>query len=193
MSTDPTTPRKDTVITVTDLDPRWTCDAGASLIAQATSPGAGRLPRLHAVIYVCAAHQTDAEALITAAGYALDTEAAPAGHRRDPWTCGHITAYEAAAAAALSRDLAEQVTTTAAAHRAVTHYSRTAGTTAGQDGAEIRPGAACTDEDDNAETEVTLAYHHPDREEWHGPVVYRRMVRVADLPQILLAIDDAEA
>lgn len=45
---------------------------------------------------------------------------------------------------------------------------------------------------DDAETEVTLTYHHPDRGEWEGPVVYTRTVRVADLPKILQAIDDAE-
>lgn len=92
--------------TPTDARADWTCDTGASLIAQATGPSAGRLPRLHAVIYVCEAHRTDAETRIAAAGYRPDVEAAPPEHRSDPWPCGHITAYEAAAARALTADAA---------------------------------------------------------------------------------------
>lgn len=83
----------------------WFCDTGASLIVEATSPGAGSLPRLHAVIYACGAHQAAAEARITAAGYSPDVEGAPSAHRWDPWSCGHITAYEATAADRLGGDL----------------------------------------------------------------------------------------
>jgi hypothetical protein len=88
--------------TVIDTTAGWTCDTGASLIADATSPGRGRLPDLHAVIYVCEAHRADAEARIAAAGYRPDTNPAPPSHRWNPWPCGHITAYEAAAADGLA-------------------------------------------------------------------------------------------
>ena len=81
-----------------DADAGWTCGAGASLIAEATSPGRGRLPHVHAVIYVCQAHRAAAEQRITAAGYRPGVDPAPASHHYDPWPCGHITAYETDAA-----------------------------------------------------------------------------------------------
>lgn len=84
-----------------DMATGWSCTTGASLIAEACSPGTGSLPRLHAVIYVCQAHRADAEARITAAGYTPDVEDAPPSHRWDPWACGHITVYEEMAAARL--------------------------------------------------------------------------------------------
>lgn len=78
---------------VADRHAGWDCIAGASLMANAESPGAGRIPNLHGVIYVCADHQADAEARITAAGYTPSVEDSPPGHRWDPWPCGHVTAY----------------------------------------------------------------------------------------------------
>lgn len=87
---------------VIDKHTGWTCETGASLLANANSPGNGSLPDLNAVIYVCADHQTDAEARITAAGYDADTEPAPPSHQWNPWPCGHITAYRTEAADALS-------------------------------------------------------------------------------------------
>ena len=81
----------------------WTCETGASLLAGAESPGKGRLPDHHGVIYVCADHRAEAEALISAAGYDAATEPAPPGHRWNPWPCGHVTAHDAAALAALAR------------------------------------------------------------------------------------------
>lgn len=80
----------------------WTCDTGASLIADANSPGKGTLPDLNAVIYVCPDHRADAEDRITAAGYDADTNPAPPSHKWDPWPCGHVTAYNADALAGLS-------------------------------------------------------------------------------------------
>jgi hypothetical protein len=88
-----------------DMAAGWSCTTGASLIAEANSPGTGSLPRLHAVIYVCQAHRADAEARITAAGYTPDVEDAPPSHRWDPWACGHITVYEETAAGRLGNDL----------------------------------------------------------------------------------------
>ena len=92
--------------TPTDARADWACDAGASLIVQANGPEPGPFPRLHAVIYACEAHRGDAETRIIAAGYRPNAETAPPGHRWDPWPCGHITAYEAAAARALTDDAA---------------------------------------------------------------------------------------
>jgi hypothetical protein len=89
-------------VTVVDAHTGWTCPAGASLIADANSPGKGSLPDLNGVIYVCPDHRDDAEARITAAGYNPDVQPAPPGHRWDPWPCGHITAYSQAAADALT-------------------------------------------------------------------------------------------
>ncbi|MFF6984254.1 hypothetical protein ACFZAV_42830 [Streptomyces sp. NPDC008343] len=79
---------------VTDAHTGWTCIAGASLITEANSPGAGHLPRMHAVIYACEDHRDDAEARMTAAGFTAATHPAPPSHRWDPWPCGHITAYD---------------------------------------------------------------------------------------------------
>jgi biotin operon repressor len=47
--------------------------------------------------------------------------------------------------------------------------------------------------EDEENTEITLTYEHPDRSPWENPVVYTRTVRIADLPKILQAVDDAEA
>ncbi|MFD3844757.1 hypothetical protein ACFWVB_02555 [Streptomyces microflavus] len=78
---------------VTDADTGWECRTGASLIAEATSPGPGALGTLHGVIYVCPAHQADAEALIRTAGCTPEIRDAPTAHRWDPWPCGHITTF----------------------------------------------------------------------------------------------------
>lgn len=80
----------------------WACGAGASLIARAQTPGPGRLGTHHGVIYVCTEHQAAAEERIAGAGYEPQVDPAPAGHRWDPWPCGHVTAYTPAALAALS-------------------------------------------------------------------------------------------
>lgn len=91
-------------VTVIDTHAGWTCTAGASLIAEANTPGPGRLGTHHGCIYVCAEHQAAAEERITAAGYNPDVRPAPPGHRWDPWPCGHITAYSQAAADALAAE-----------------------------------------------------------------------------------------
>ena len=86
----------------------WTCEAGASLIADAMTPGPGVLGVLHAVIYVCPEHSAPAETLITVAGYTPEVRPAPASHQHDPWPCGHITAYDAQAAAELAAARSQQ-------------------------------------------------------------------------------------
>lgn len=86
---------------VADHRADWTCDTGASLIIEATGPGAGALPSMHGALYVCPQHQDDAHARITSAGYTPDPREAPPSHRWDPWPCGHITTYDAPAAAEL--------------------------------------------------------------------------------------------
>ncbi|MFE6461557.1 hypothetical protein ACFVP0_29365 [Streptomyces cinereoruber] len=78
---------------VNDSATGWDCPAGASRIAEAMTPGPGKLGTMHGVIYVCADHQEQAEAMITAAGYNPETRDAPPGHRWNPWPCGHVTAY----------------------------------------------------------------------------------------------------
>ncbi|WP_309049981.1 hypothetical protein [Streptomyces sp.] len=85
----------------------WECTAGASLIADATTPGPGRLGTMHAAIYTCPEHRAAAEERITGAGYNAETRDAPPGHRWDPWPCGHLTAYKAEALAALGNTTAE--------------------------------------------------------------------------------------
>jgi hypothetical protein len=75
----PGTRRKRTV--VTDARAPWTCDVGASVIAEAMTDGPGALGTLHAVIYVCPEHQPAAEALITAADWNPRVEPAPPAHR----------------------------------------------------------------------------------------------------------------
>lgn len=80
----------------------WECRAGASLIVEASTPGPGKLGTHHGVIYACAGHQAAAVERITASGYEVDPRPAPPGHRWNPWPCGHVTAYDAAALAALS-------------------------------------------------------------------------------------------
>lgn len=84
---------------VTDARAGWTCDAGASLVASAMTPGPGRVGTLHAVIYVCPTHQSNADKRIAEMGWTPEVEPAPSGHRADPWPCGHITAYQADATA----------------------------------------------------------------------------------------------
>lgn len=80
----------------------WECGAGASLLARAETWGPGRLGIHHGVIYVCTEHQAAAEERIGGAGYEPQVDPAPAGHRWDPWPCGHVTAFNPAALAALS-------------------------------------------------------------------------------------------
>ncbi|MEU3978411.1 hypothetical protein [Streptomyces bacillaris] len=105
-------------VTVTDTHTGWTCRTGASLIADAMTPGPGRLGTLHGCIYVCPAHQADAEERITAAGYGPRVEAAPPAHRWDPWPCGHITAYSAEAATGMSAPVTQPDTVDTAADTA---------------------------------------------------------------------------
>ncbi|MBD9703417.1 hypothetical protein IHE56_15265 [Streptomyces sp. ID01-12c] len=81
----------------------WACGAGASLLARAETFGPGRLGTHHGVIYVCAEHQAAAEERIGGAGYEPLVDPAPAGHRSDPWPCGHVTAYNPSALTALSK------------------------------------------------------------------------------------------
>ncbi|GHA83283.1 hypothetical protein [Streptomyces chryseus] len=81
----------------------WECTAGASMHVEATTPGPGRLGTLHGVIYVCPEHRAAAEERVTGGGeYRAEVSPAPASHRWDPWPCGHVTAYRAAALAALA-------------------------------------------------------------------------------------------
>ncbi|MEV6124893.1 hypothetical protein AB0M23_31035, partial [Streptomyces sp. NPDC052077] len=80
----------------------WECDAGASLLVGAETPGPGKLGTHHGTIYACAAHRTAAVDRITGAGYDADPQPAPPGHRWNPWPCGHVTAYDAAALTALT-------------------------------------------------------------------------------------------
>lgn len=82
-------------IQVTDARADWTCDTGASLIAEATTPGPGRLGTIHAVIYVCPDHQDAAEDLISSHQWNPAVRPAPPSHQWNPWPCGHITAYDA--------------------------------------------------------------------------------------------------
>jgi hypothetical protein len=78
-----------------DAHTGWSCDAGASLIAEAWHrPGPGRLGTLHGVIYVCPAHQADAERRISGADLSPEVHPAPPDHRHDPWPCGHVTIYD---------------------------------------------------------------------------------------------------
>ncbi|CAM5326151.1 hypothetical protein Sdia_24200 [Streptomyces diastaticus subsp. diastaticus] len=71
----------------------WECSAGASLIAEAMTPGPGSLGTMHGVIYVCPGHQADAETLISTTGCIPEVRDAPPRHRWDPWPCGHVTAF----------------------------------------------------------------------------------------------------
>jgi hypothetical protein len=91
-------------VTVVDTHTGWTCPEGASLISAAMTPGPGRLGTYHGCIYVCSEHRAAAEARITAAGYTPDVDPAPAGHRWNPWPCGHITAHSNAASHALTEE-----------------------------------------------------------------------------------------
>ncbi|MDV9191582.1 hypothetical protein R6L23_25815 [Streptomyces sp. SR27] len=85
----------------------WECEAGASLIVEASTPGPGKLGTHHGVIYACAGHRDAAVERITGGGYDVDPRPAPPGHRWSPWPCGHITAHDAAALAALTAETAE--------------------------------------------------------------------------------------
>jgi hypothetical protein len=87
---------------VGDAHTRWKCDTGASLIAEAMTPGPGKLGTLHGVIYVCPVHRAAAEEQIGRAGYGPEVRDAPPGHKWDPWPCGHVTAYHEEALAGLS-------------------------------------------------------------------------------------------
>ncbi|MGW0821787.1 hypothetical protein [Streptomyces sp. NPDC002845] len=80
----------------------WECGAGASLLVRAETPGPGELGTHHGVIYACTEHQAAAEERIEGGGYEPQADPAPAGHRSDPWPCGHVTAYKQAALAALT-------------------------------------------------------------------------------------------
>lgn len=87
----------------------WECGAGASLIVEASTPGPGKLGTHHGVIYACAGHQAAAVERITASGYEVDPRPAPPGHRWNPWPCGHVTAHDAAALAALAQQEREEI------------------------------------------------------------------------------------
>ncbi|MCG6496622.1 hypothetical protein [Kitasatospora sp. A2-31] len=80
----------------------WECDGGAPLIAEAMTPGPGKLGTLHAVIYVCPWHWNEAKERITLGGYEAVLTEAPEAHRRSPWPCGHITSYRSGALAVLT-------------------------------------------------------------------------------------------
>ncbi|MGW0566119.1 hypothetical protein [Streptomyces tauricus] len=80
----------------------WECNAGASLIVEASTPGPGKLGTHHGVIYACARHREASVERITGAGYEVDPQPAPPGHRHSPWPCGHVTAYDTKALAALT-------------------------------------------------------------------------------------------
>ncbi|WP_329141026.1 zinc finger domain-containing protein [Streptomyces sp. NBC_00670] len=80
----------------------WQCDAGASLLVAASTPGPGALGTHHGTIYACAAHRDAAVERITSAGYEADPQPAPPGHRWDPWPCGHVTAHGTESLAALT-------------------------------------------------------------------------------------------
>lgn len=94
--------RKQAVV-VGDAHTGWKCDTGASLLADAMTPGPGKLGTMHGVIYVCPDHQASAEEQIGRAGYLPEVRDAPPGHKWDPWPCGHVTAYNEKALEALSR------------------------------------------------------------------------------------------
>ncbi|MCX4993814.1 hypothetical protein [Streptomyces longwoodensis] len=93
---------------VADGHTGWECDAGASLIVEARTPGPGRLGTHHGVIYACPAHRDAAVERIASAGYEVDPRPAPPGHRWNPWPCGHVTAHGSKAMAALTAAQAQQ-------------------------------------------------------------------------------------
>ena len=86
----------------------WECDAGASLLVSASTPGPGALGTHHGTIYACGTHQDAAVERITGSGYEADPQPAPPGHRWNPWPCGHVTAHAAEALAALTAAGARQ-------------------------------------------------------------------------------------
>ncbi|MEW2451239.1 hypothetical protein AB0896_27400 [Streptomyces parvulus] len=87
---------------VADGHTGWECDAGASLLVGAETPGPGKLGTHHATIYACTVHRATAAVRIMGAGYEADPRPAPPGHRWNPWPCGHVTAHSAAALSALT-------------------------------------------------------------------------------------------
>ncbi|MFJ2259501.1 hypothetical protein ACIOKD_14365 [Streptomyces sp. NPDC087844] len=87
---------------VADGHTGWECDAGALLIVEASTPGPGKLGTHHGVIYACARHRDASVERITDAGYQVDPRPAPPGHRHSPWPCGHVTAHDTKALAALT-------------------------------------------------------------------------------------------
>ncbi|MEU3256137.1 hypothetical protein [Streptomyces sp. NPDC006997] len=93
---------------VTDGHTGWECDAGASLLVSARTPGPGALGTHHGTIYACAAHQGAAVKRLTDAGYQADPQPAPPGHRWNPWPCGHVTAHGTHALNALTTAAARQ-------------------------------------------------------------------------------------
>lgn len=79
----------------TDAHAGWTCSDGGSLIVEAMTPGPGALGTLHAVIYACPAHQSDAEARIASVDcWYPAVRTMPVGPG-DPWPCGRVGAYDA--------------------------------------------------------------------------------------------------
>ncbi|MFR0351813.1 hypothetical protein [Streptomyces sediminimaris] len=72
----------------------WECNAGASLLVSASTPGPGALGTHHGTIYACTIHRDAAVERITGAGYEADPQPAPPGHRWNPWPCGHVTAHD---------------------------------------------------------------------------------------------------
>jgi hypothetical protein len=77
----------------------WHCDSGATLIADAMTPGPGKLGTLHGVIYACPEHQDAADERITATGCHAEIQPAPPSHQWNPWPCGHVTAFTSKATA----------------------------------------------------------------------------------------------
>ncbi|NUP42350.1 MAG: hypothetical protein HOY76_36295 [Streptomyces sp.] len=86
----------------------WECEAGASLLVAASTPGPGALGTHHGTIYACAAHRGAAVERITGAGYDVDPQPAPPRHRWNPWPCGHVTAHDADTLTALTAGRAGQ-------------------------------------------------------------------------------------
>lgn len=80
----------------------WECEAGASLLVEAETSRPGRVATHHGVIYACARHRDASVERITGAGYEVDPRPAPPSHRHNPWPCGHVTAYDTKALAALT-------------------------------------------------------------------------------------------
>ncbi|MFD5468868.1 hypothetical protein [Streptomyces sp. NPDC127105] len=86
----------------------WECEAGAQWLVAAETPRPGRVATHHGTIYACATHRDAAVERITGAGYGADPRPAPPGHRWNPWPCGHVTAHDAAALAALASEAQQE-------------------------------------------------------------------------------------